>query len=172
METEVREINETILVKGEEFEVTGEVRFCAHCGSQIFDEELDSKKLNKAYDLYKIKHGLLSSYEIKNIRKRYALSARAFSKLLGFGEKTVTRYENGAIQDEAQNNLMYLMRDFQAFIKIWSKNKKILSASEIKKTELAIEKNVLETVRPLNLQYPQCTHSYSFKHYESTVLGA
>lgn len=44
--------------------------------------------------------------EIKDIRKRYGLSQHAFARLLGIGEASITRYENGATPTKANANLI------------------------------------------------------------------
>lgn len=177
METELKSVEETIVVKGTPINTISEVRYCTACGGEIFDEKLDSKNLNMAYDLYKKEKGLLLPSEIESIRKKYSLSAKAFSKLLGFGEKTVTRYENGAIQDEAQNNLIFLMQDIYVFRKIWAKSKHVLSKKEIQKTELSLEAGKRETMQLVDIpRYCQNMNQYTTKKFKnsfgSTVLGA
>lgn len=39
------------------------------------------------------------------------LSQRSFAKLLNWGDKTIRRYENGAVQDRAHNSLLLFLRD-------------------------------------------------------------
>lgn len=63
-----REINiiqrkETYPVKGEKIEITSIVSLCKQCGEELFDEELDEENLERAYDLYRKKHGLLYPVE-------------------------------------------------------------------------------------------------------------
>ena len=129
-ETKVIEKEQTLSVKGKKITLTVPVRVCAHCGEEIIDEELDGNTLQQFYEAYKESEQLLTSEEIRNIRSRYQLSQAAFSKLLGFGEKTITRYENGAIQDECHDNLIRLMQNIDAFEDIWSVRKDVLSESE------------------------------------------
>ena len=106
--TEVREISETYPVKGENIEVKAQVRTCQICGEAIWDDKLDAQNLLNAYEKYREKHGLLQPDEIREIREKYGLSQVAFAKVLGLGDKTITRYENGSIADMAQNNLIVL----------------------------------------------------------------
>lgn len=53
--------------------------------------------LRTARDLYRQKHGLLTSSNIARLRGRYGLSQRALARLLGWGEVTIQRYEKGVI---------------------------------------------------------------------------
>ena len=46
--------------------------------------------------------------EIKAFRKRYGLTQGELSKLLGWGPVTLSRYENGALQDEVHDKMLRL----------------------------------------------------------------
>jgi len=110
-------------VRGEPIEIEAEVTICQKCGSKIFDEERDSRNLEKAYSLYRAKHNLLSPDEIRLIREKYGLSQRALSRLLDWGEITVHRYENGAIQDNVHNNFLRFIEDPQNMQKLFEANR-------------------------------------------------
>lgn len=135
VETFVRISPETYEIKGERVTVSSRVRVCNVCNAEIWDNELENESMIKVYNQYRDKHNLLRPERIKQIREKYSLTQSAFSKLLGLGEKTITRYENGALQEKAQDNLIYLMDDLNAFSSIWNKNKACLSITDIFKTE-------------------------------------
>jgi transcriptional regulator with XRE-family HTH domain len=82
---------------------------------------------------------LLLPEEIKAIREKYNLTQTAFAKILGFGEKTIARYENGSIQDEAQNNLIELANIPNNFEVLLKKNASQLSSYEYNKAISALE---------------------------------
>ena len=67
------------------------------------------KNLLEAKDIYRKEKGLLTSNEIKQIRKKYGLTQAEFSFLLGLGEITITRYEKKLIQDETYDKIMRLV---------------------------------------------------------------
>lgn len=100
-------------VRGEPIEIEAEVAVCQKCGSKIFDEERDWRNLEIAYSHYRKKYSLLSPDEIRTIREKYGLSQRALSRLLGWGEITIHRYENGAIQDNVHDSILRLIEDPQ-----------------------------------------------------------
>ena len=110
-------------VRGEPIEIEGEVAICQKCGSNIFDEERDSRTLERAYSAYREKHKLLAPDEIRTTREKYGLSQRALSRLLGWGEITIHRYENGAIQDKVHNSTLRLIEDPQNMKKIFEANR-------------------------------------------------
>lgn len=98
-------------VRGEPIEIEAEVAICQKCGEKIFDEERDSQNLERAYSHYRERHNLLLPDKIRTIREKYGLSQRALSRLLGWGEITIHRYENGAIQDNVHDSLLRLIED-------------------------------------------------------------
>jgi putative zinc finger/helix-turn-helix YgiT family protein len=102
---------ETFPVRGEDVEVESQVAVCPKCGEDLWLEELDQLALQKAFQEYRIRHGLLSPEEIRQIRERYGLSQRAFSLLLGWGEITVHRYEAGSLQDSAHDAQLRMAAD-------------------------------------------------------------
>ena len=71
-------------------------------------ELMDTNLLN-ARDAYRKQKNLLTSQEIKSIRKKYEITQLEMAKLLGLGEVTITRYETKQIQDEAHDKIMKLI---------------------------------------------------------------
>ena len=111
VEAVYRTEKEVYTVRREPIQVDAEVAFCETCGASIFDEERDSRNLKRAYDHYRENHNLLEVDRIRSLRESYGLSQRALSRLLGWGEVTVHRYENGAVQDKAHDTTLRLLED-------------------------------------------------------------
>ena len=111
VDTKTIVMKETYEVCGESIEVDAQVQVCGECGEEFYCEELDSATLQKAYDEYRRRHKLLFPDEIRRIREQYGFSQRGFAKLLNWGDKTIHRYENGAIQDKVHNSLLLFLRD-------------------------------------------------------------
>ena len=57
-ETTVKEVVESYPVKGTPTTIITNVRFCNYCGTDVFDEELDSDSLIRAFAKYKETHGI------------------------------------------------------------------------------------------------------------------
>ena len=129
------EKTETFPVKGENVAVQATVCTCASCGEELLSPEYDDATLRAAYSIYRERHGLLQPSEIKEIREQYQVSQTSFARILGVGDKTIARYENGSLQDEAINNLILLARNPENFHKLLEKNKNKLSADEINRLE-------------------------------------
>lgn len=124
---------ETYPVRGENTTVDAVVAYCNCCGEQLWVDEFDSENLRKAFDIYREKHSLLSPKEIKRIREKYSLSQTSFARILGLGDKTITRYENGSIPDSAPNNLIMLSDDLDNFRYLLNLNKEKISHEEYMK---------------------------------------
>lgn len=147
---EVRLEKETYPVKNEPIEIMAKVSYCKHCGAELWNETLDNENLKTAFNEYRKRRGLLTSEQIKRIREKYQLSQALFSKVLGLGEKTITRYENGSIQDAAHNGLVLLADKPDALLLLLNANKAALSPTEYEKVSAAIEKlrvKVIESAR-------------------------
>ncbi len=115
--------NEVYNVRGEPIEIEADVNICQKCRATIFDEERDSRNLEIAYNLYRKKHNILLPDEIRGIRQKYGLSQRALSRLLRWGEITIHRYENGALQDNVHDDLLRFIEDSQNMKKIFEANR-------------------------------------------------
>jgi len=104
------ERDETYPVRGEPITIRARVRVDAR-DRDIFDEELDSASLLRAYDAYRTRHGIVSPAELIAIRERYGLSQSAFSLVLGFGAITMHRYENGSLPTASHNQIIRSCND-------------------------------------------------------------
>ena len=57
-------------------------------------------------DAYRKSEGLLTSSDIYNIRAKYRINQSDFCGLLGWGGKTITRYESHQVQDKAHDTIL------------------------------------------------------------------
>ena len=113
-EVEERKRITSIVLKGEEVTYEERFYFCANADEDENEFEtrtMTNENLLNARNAYRIKKGLLTSYEIVEIRESYGLSQVDLAKLLGWGEATISRYESKAIQDEAYDTMLRLIKD-------------------------------------------------------------
>ncbi|MGI6419885.1 MAG: type II TA system antitoxin MqsA family protein [Thermoguttaceae bacterium] len=79
---------------------------CESCGEDILPHELDAAIDRERYR----RLGLLTPEDIRRVREKTGLSAVDMSHLLGVGEKTFTRWENGySLQMRASDTLIRLI---------------------------------------------------------------
>lgn len=140
VETKIITRKEIFNVCGEAIEVDAQVMVCAECGEELFNEELDSATLINAYNEYRRRHKLLLPEEIRRIREQYGLSQRSFAKLLNWGDKTIRRYENGAVQDRAHNSLLLFLREPENMRTYLTENEVALDEKQISRLLETVEK--------------------------------
>jgi len=142
-EANIISLEEVFNIRGEDVVVKSSVLRCDKCKQDIFDEELDEKNLELAYAEYRRKHNLLLPMEIREIREKYDLSQRSLGRLLEWGEITVNRYENGAIQDAAHNDILKFISDPENMLKIYEKNNHLLPLN----VKMSLKKRIDELIR-------------------------
>lgn len=128
-------IQQTFNVKEKTYTLQVEAAQCVSCGQICVDPDQFEMDQQQAFNMYRDEKKLLQPDQIIGIRRKYGLAADSFSELLGFGKKTMWRYENGSIQDEAQNNLILLMNNPENFSILYEKNKDCLTEKEQQKVE-------------------------------------
>lgn len=109
-----------MLVKNEPVEFNEIYYYCPLCSEDEENEFVPANIMDQnilsAKDAYRLKKGMLTSYDIARIRNSYGLSQKDFSLLLGFGEITITRYETKDIQDEPYNHMIKLAEEDPLFL--------------------------------------------------------
>jgi putative zinc finger/helix-turn-helix YgiT family protein len=80
-------------------------------GMDFVDGETMNKNLLIRQDAYRKKAGLLTSEDIKAIRKIYHLSQKDFGQILGLGQIDIARYETKAVQTRSINDLLLRSRE-------------------------------------------------------------
>ncbi len=113
-EVEERKRIAAITFKGEEVTYEERFYFCENADEEENEFEtgaMTNENLLNARNAYRVKKGLLTSGEIVAIRENYGLSQVDLARLLGWGEATISRYESKAIQDEAYDTMLRLIKD-------------------------------------------------------------
>ena len=106
----------TLPVNGEIISVPGcSYQLCPKCGETLTDLEQTGYLFDRAHALYRAKHHLLSSDEVRSIRERHGLTQAALARLLKLGANTISRWEAGRnVQSGAMDVLLRLIRDVPA----------------------------------------------------------
>jgi putative zinc finger/helix-turn-helix YgiT family protein len=137
------ETRDILKVRGLDIEVVSKIHYCPKGGHYFYSIDDEEEKFQFAYRKFKKAKGFLQSEEIKAIRQQYGLSQKNFARLLNWGDITIQRYESGAIQDDAHNDVLMLIKDFDNFKKYFAGKKDFINpdiAKKIKERIDAIEK--------------------------------
>lgn len=98
--------DEEFVIRGETIHVQMECYKCSNCGEEFVVPDRQPGAFEQAYAIYRTNHKLLMPNEIREFRRKYGLNQRQLSSLLGFGGATLSRYETGALQSEAQDKAL------------------------------------------------------------------
>lgn len=134
---------ETLPVMGEAVEYQARVRCCSVCNGEYAPTALEEENFRCAYDIYRRRHNLLLPKQIRATREKYGLSQRNFSRLLGWGDITVHRYEAGALPDTAYNVMLVLVDDPLNALKVFMLNRNNLAPGIAEK----LKKRIQELIR-------------------------
>lgn len=85
--------------------------YCDKAEELYASESQLSENDKRLKDAYRAEEGLLTSSEIVAIRSKYGISQRDLSTILGWGAKTITRYETHQVQDKAHDAILKKIDD-------------------------------------------------------------
>ena len=80
--------------------------YCDLTEELYMDEQQIQENDMRLKDAYRKAEGLLTSAEISGIRAKYGISQSDLCILLGWGRKTITRYESHQVQDRAHDTIL------------------------------------------------------------------
>jgi transcriptional regulator with XRE-family HTH domain len=120
--------------RGEEFEYLYHFWFDEGTEDSFTDTELDEINLRQVYNQYLEKYKLPFPEQIITLRKKYNLSARKMSQVLGFGINTYGNYEKGEVPSLANAKLIELAEDPQKFKTLTEESIEVFNEKE--KSEL------------------------------------
>ncbi len=100
------ETEETNIFKGEPVTYLAHYHYCKNSNEFYETEDQISRNDISMKDAYREKTGLLSSKDIIAIRQKFGISQSDLALVLGWGEKTITRYEGHQVQDVAHDSIL------------------------------------------------------------------
>jgi putative zinc finger/helix-turn-helix YgiT family protein len=114
-------------IKGVDLSIEAPLIKCDVCENEFESPEMGHDVADLALRAYRKEVGLLSPEEIKTFRKSLGLTQHELSELLGWGGATLSRYENGALQDEAHDRAMRMIMEPDALLGILENNPGLLT---------------------------------------------
>jgi HTH-type transcriptional regulator/antitoxin MqsA len=90
---------------------------CSSCGETFYDGFMAQEHERRAAAAIRAEDGLLQPDEVRAIRAAYGLTQAGLETLIGSGEKTVVRWENGSVaQNATADTLLRVLRDHPAVV--------------------------------------------------------
>ena len=103
-------------VKDLTFKVKVKCAVCDQCGcDQLGPYEVMKENNITTFDEYRRLKGLLTSEEIKAIRKKRDMNQVDLARFIKAGDKNIARYETGTIQDPVFDYLMRMVNDDKCY---------------------------------------------------------
>jgi putative zinc finger/helix-turn-helix YgiT family protein len=134
---------EELTIRGEKIEVTSEFLKCSECGEEFEDPKSHTDPLIAAYAEYRRRKNMVTPEQIFEFRKTYGLSQKELSELVSIGVATLSRYENGSLQEEAHDKLLHFIMESSNFKELVESDD--IALTESKKTKIfEILENELE----------------------------
>jgi len=132
---------EEISIRGEMIPIHMEYYHCEECGEDFEIPRPDYDPLDAAYREYRNRKGMVQPEEIKKFRKELGLTQKELSEILGIGIATLNRYENGALQSEAHDQVIRLCMQPENILKILESKPTLLPESTRNRIILHIQKS-------------------------------
>lgn len=168
-------VREKNIFKGKEIEYDAIYEYCENTGEYSADEEMIISNDISMKNAYREQMGILTTNEIINIRKRYSMSQKDLAYILGWGGKTITRYEGHQVQDVAHDAVIRKINDDpEWFLELLEKNKNKIAehAYEKYKNEISKEYEIMQDIylrKSILAKYVRYQNEESY--YGSTKLN-
>ena len=103
---EKRELKE---FRGIEVNTFENVAICNECNQDLYVNKIEDENNEKIYKIYREKANIIKAEDIVNLRKKYDISQRELTAILGFGKMTINRYERGGLPTKSQSDYIKLL---------------------------------------------------------------
>lgn len=129
-EVQVVAQKEQNVFKGQTVEYEAVYYYCDHTEEYYADGTMLAANDLAMKNEYRKAKGLLTTDEIIAVRKKYNISQSDLCTVLGWGEKTITRYEGHQVQDYAHDSILRKINDDpEWFLSLLEKARPSLSPS-------------------------------------------
>ncbi len=164
VEYEKKLVKEKRVIDGIEVEYKKIKTYCKECKNEIFVNEVLDKNVLELQRVYREKIGIITVDKIEKIVDMYGIGKRNLSKLLGFGEITLTRYMELDMPTRLYSDVLFSVMDYKQMLilatdnkdkvseKVYNKlieNVKVLIESENKNKLIAVSKYIVSETKDI-----------------------
>ena len=105
---EKRDVKEFRKIEVDTFE---NAAICKECNNDLYISEIENENNERIYQIYRSKANIIKPEDIINLRKKYNISQRELTSILGFGKMTINRYERGGMPTKSQSDYVRVLID-------------------------------------------------------------
>ena len=95
--------------RGIEVNTFENVAICNECNEDLYVNEIEDVNNERIYQIYREKANIIKAEDIIKLRKKYDISQRELTSILGFGKMTINRYERGGLPTKSQSDYIKLL---------------------------------------------------------------
>lgn len=158
LEYEKKLVKTNVIIDGVEVVYYKTKTYCIKCKNEIFVNEVLDKNILELQRVYREKIGIITVDKIEKIIDMYGVGKRNLSKLLGFGELTLTRYLELDMPTRLYSDVLFKAMDYKQMLILAKDNKdkvnekvynklietiKVLAESENKNKLIAVSKYIV-----------------------------
>lgn len=103
---EKRELKE---FRGIEVNTFENVAICNECNQDLYVNKIEDENNERIYKIYREKANIIKAEDIVKLRKKYDISQRELTAILGLGKMTINRYERGGLPTKSQSDYIKLL---------------------------------------------------------------
>lgn len=96
----------TATIEGREYHYMGQEASCNDCGEPVYVPEIVDANLRALYDVYREENGIISLDKVRALPEKYRIGKGTLSLLLGWEEKTFSRYYDGDVPTKEHSDMM------------------------------------------------------------------
>ena len=138
VEARIESRPEAHVVRETEIETVSEIAVCPLCGTDIGDSRLEDANIQRAYDVYRKTRGVIFPQQIKELRVKYGISQKSLGVLLGIGEASIVRYEDGSLPSNSNNMLLRSALNDSFIAEAFRQNGSLIPRFQQKKIEAVL----------------------------------
>lgn len=134
-----------IVIEGKNISFMSPMYKCTECGCEFQSMKQLEISLNRGNRMADEIRNPLTPQKIVSIREKYNASQKAFAAILGMGELTINKYEQGEKPSSSNKMLLLLSDDPACFYKMYEINKNkigIIQKEKIEKSK-ALKKYIM-----------------------------
>ena len=128
------------IIRGHEIVYLEKKAYCKECNNELFVDDIVDENIHAINAEIRKANDIISIEEIEELLKKYNIGKRPLSKLLKWGEITITRYLDGVVPlEKYSDKLKELNRNIQEMNGLLEQNKENISESAYKKCRAKID---------------------------------
>lgn len=120
----IKEKSSQYEIRGKNYDYIELVGYCDKCGEEVTTNKLIDENLKRLDSTYRNIENIITKEQINRILLKYKIGKKPLSKLLGWGEVTLTRYINGDIPTKPYSDELFkILKSEDYFLELLEKNK-------------------------------------------------